>query len=58
MLSWTRGQNTYGPQDAAILIMVTSLWATHATDNHIPDKGEVIAVRFSQAVSGPGSTLW
>ena len=30
---------------------------TYATDNHIPSQGEVIVVRLSQPLFGPGSTL-
>jgi hypothetical protein len=30
---------------------------TYATDNHFPSKGEVIIVRLSQDLFGPGSTL-
>lgn len=30
---------------------------TYATDNHLPSEGEIIVVRLSQDLSGPGSTL-
>ena len=30
---------------------------TYAADHYLPGEGEVIIVRLSQALSGPGSTL-